>query len=341
MNQFQIKLCEDRSLWEDFLQNQERTPFLQSWNSGVHYELEGNHIFRLGIYKDNVPRGICLVIKIQAKRGNYLYIPYGPILTSPSLALWRILTAYLVRLGKEQKVNFIKISPYIEKNRKLADFLKKLGYLKSQIHVLSEVSRVLNLEGKTESELLGVMRKTTRNLIRRAKKEGVKIIFSKELNAVDSFYRLYEQTGKRHGFVLYPKSFIENQIKAYGPDNQVVVALAQYQSQVISSAVIMFYGKEAAYHHGASSLNFPKIPASYLLQWEAIRLAQKRGFKYYNFWGIYEGENPKHPFLGITHFKKGFGGESRYWMPCHDLPINKKYWINYWVEKIRRIKRGF
>ena len=112
-------------------------------------------------------------------------------------------------------------------------------------------------------------------------------------------------------------------------------------SSLDSSAIIMYYGSMAAYRHGASLNINKKLPTSYLLQWEAICEAKKRGIKYYNFWGIAPENSPKHPFHGITHFKKGFGGYSRELMHCHDLPITNKYYINWFVESIRRIKRGF
>ncbi|GAI33015.1 unnamed protein product, partial [marine sediment metagenome] len=40
-------------------------------------------------------------------------------------------------------------------------------------------------------------------------------------------------------------------------------------------------------------------PASYLLQWEAIKEAKNRGCKLYNFWGIAEIESKKTSLLGF------------------------------------------
>ena len=76
--------------------------------------------------------------------------------------------------------------------------------------------------------------------------------------------------------------------------------------------------------------------------WESIKEAKNRGMKYYNFWGIAPDKARKnHPFYGITHFKKGFGGYKKELLPAQDLPVSVKYWFNWVIETFRSIKRGF
>ena len=109
---------------------------------------------------------------------------------------------------------------------------------------------------------------------------------------------------------------------------------------MLASAIIMYYGHQGAYHHGASIPT--KIPASYLLQWEAIKEAKQRGKKFYNFWGIAPDDAPaSHPFKGITLFKTGFGGQKYELLPCQDLPLSFKYNLTRVIELVRKKKRGF
>ena len=106
----------------------------------------------------------------------------------------------------------------------------------------------------------------------------------------------------------------------------------------------MIYGGETSYHHGASTLKYPKIPASYLLQWTAIRDALRRGDRVYNFWGIAPAQSTgstKHPFAGVTTFKTGFGGELLELVHCMDLPLSKRYYLTWGIEAIRKWRRGF
>ncbi|MCX6765289.1 MAG: peptidoglycan bridge formation glycyltransferase FemA/FemB family protein [Candidatus Nealsonbacteria bacterium] len=102
----------------------------------------------------------------------------------------------------------------------------------------------------------------------------------------------------------------------------------------------------AFYHHGASLSKFNKIPVSYLLQWEAIKEAKKRGCILYNFWGIApeiasesDASKSKHPWAGLSLFKMGFGGYRKDYVKTQDYPITLKYYLNYIIEKIRKIKR--
>jgi len=124
------------------------------------------------------------------------------------------------------------------------------------------------------------------------------------------------------------------------------------KEEIVSAAIIIFWQGIAFYHQGASSPKYPKIPVSYLLQWEAIKEAKKRGCNVYNFWGIAPLENKKpyrnpfgilrgkHPWAGLTLFKTGFGGYKKEYVRTQDLPLSSKYWLNYFVEIVRRTKRG-
>jgi len=91
-------------------------------------------------------------------------------------------------------------------------------------------------------------------------------------------------------------------------------------------------------------LKYPKIPVSYLLQWEAIKEGKKRGCKTYNFWGIApesELEAKKdHPWKGLSLFKKGFGGYKKEYVKTQDFPLSWKYWPIYLFEEIRKRKRN-
>jgi lipid II:glycine glycyltransferase (peptidoglycan interpeptide bridge formation enzyme) len=286
-----------------------------------------------------------LVTKVEAKRGTFLYLPYGPMVSDPSdLESLKAFFHELRNKAREEKASFIRVSPYWQENEQNKKLLESLGFRSAPIHMLAETLWLLDLEGKPEETILMEMEKKHRNLVRRAEKDGVVIKASKDSEAVERFINLHWETMSRHHFTPYPKSYFRQQVELFSPADQVVVFEAYLGETLLASAIIMYYGKAGAYHHGASSSNpeHRKIPASYLLQWEAIREAKKRGLSHYNFWGIApQGADQKHPFYGITHFKTGFGGRQMDLVPCHDLVISPKYYVNWSVEKFRKWKRGF
>jgi peptidoglycan pentaglycine glycine transferase (the first glycine) len=294
-----------------------------------------------------------LVTKIEARRGTFFFLPYGPILIEG--ARDEDIQSFfddLRVMAKSEGAAFIRVSPYWEDTQDNRALLKKLGFKKAPIHMLAETLWILDLD-KKEEELLQGMEKKHRNLVRRAAKDGVEIKKTIDQEAIDRFWELYSETAKRHSFTPYPKNLLQGQLEIFSKGDQVLMLEAHYEGQVLASAMIMYYGDGAAYHHGASSSNpeFRKIPASYLLQWEAIKEAKERGAKQYNFWGVApysldeSGKrvyaNPKHPFCGITHFKTGFGGRRHDIVPCHDLVLNPKYYLNWAIESARKWKRGF
>ena len=194
--------------------------------------------------------------------------------------------------------------------------------------------------------MLKNMRKNTRNLIRRAEKEGVTIERSEDpLNDLSTFITLHEETRKRHSFTPYTNAFFEAQVRHFAPRNECTLYKALYNGEAIAASIHMHAFGETSYHHGASTHKFNKIPASYLLQWTAIQDALKRGDHIYSFWGIAppaEVESAaKHPFAGVTTFKRGFGGQLLHLIHCMDVPVTKKYWLTRGFETVRKWRRGF
>jgi lipid II:glycine glycyltransferase (peptidoglycan interpeptide bridge formation enzyme) len=243
------------------------------------------------------------------------------------------LVQYLTEQGKCEKIDFIRICPFIANNQENQQLFTALGFKISPLQTIAENLWILNLEPSEEVIWQG-LRKTMRNLIRRAERENVII---RPENNVENFIKLHKYTVAKHHFAPYPDQLFREQFGAFKDDQQAMVWTAFHENQPLASAIVMYYGNTASYHHGASITS--KIPAPYLLQWQAIKEAKNRGCKYYNFWGIYPDNNPK--LAGVSQFKRGFGGYQKDLLPGQDLPLSWKYNLNCLVEKYRRRKRGY
>lgn len=340
-----IEEIQDKKEWEDFLSACEEKTFLQSWSWGEFNKLMGNSIWRFGIYKE--PRGLIattLVIKISAKRGTFLFLPHGPVLKKQREEskehVFEILLEKIKEIAKNENTIFIRVAPIWEESGENIKIFNDFGFKEAQIHIHPELTWELNLE-KPEEEILKDMRKTTRYLIRQASKNSdIEITQTKNLEDVKIFNELYQETVDRHHFIPFSLDYLKNEFLAFSPDNQISIFLGKYKGEVISSAMIIFWQNMAFYHQGASSLKYSRIPVSYLLQWEVIKEAQKRGCKIYNFWGIAPTDNPHHPWRGLTLFKTGFGGYEKEYIKTKDLPLSKRYWLTFLFEKLRRKKRN-
>ncbi len=343
------------SEWDSFLSAQTYRPFLQSFTMGLVYKDIGQEPVRLIVKNRDQVQAICFGHIVNARRGKHLSVPYGPVLAEhlsaeEKNAVLTELFAALKAEGKKYGCAFVRMSPFWPADHDFS--VPKTVH--SPLHLLAEHVWYLSLKGPSEEELLAVMRKTTRNLIRRAEKDGVTVEESPDpVRDLHHFIRLHDETRKRHGFTPYTNAFFESQVRRFAERKEVSLYLAKFQGEVIATSIHMHAFGETSYHHGASSSAYSKIPSSYLLQWTAIRDALKRGDHLYNFWGIAplptEAENSnvqipnskKHPFAGVTLFKTGFGGQMLPLVHCMDIPLTSKYWFTYAFEMVRKWRRGF
>lgn len=337
-----IKEITEMEEWEKFLLSQEYAVFVQSWNYGLFYKSMGEKFWVFGIYENNLLIGGSLVLTVSAKRGNFLYLPYGPILDYSRPELLKEFTSFLINFAKKQKIDFIRMSPFLDDSRDNQKLFRKLKYRSAPMHILAETTWILNLKNKKEEDLFIEMEKNHRNLIRKCLKENIKVECLDTEEAISNFNKLHDETAKRHNFHRFSKDYIKKEFKAMHNGDAKIFNAYLPDGRLDSSAIIFYYGNTAVYRHGASLLQDKKIPTSYLIQWEAIKFAIEKKMIWYNFWGIAPTDSSKkHPFWGITHFKKGFGGQQKQLLHCQDLPITKKYWLNWLVETIRKFKRGF
>ncbi|MCD6550394.1 peptidoglycan bridge formation glycyltransferase FemA/FemB family protein [bacterium] len=334
----------NRYIWEKFLESVEEKTFLQSWYWGEFQKRMGNEIWRVGIYRNKEELiAISLVIKIKAKRGTFLFLPHGPVVFKKEdlEAVLGFLVKELKIIAQDQKCSFIRVSPICERNAKNIKIFEQVGFREAPIHMHPEVTWELDIS-PSEEELLAQMRKTTRYLIRQGlKNQEIQIYQSHKLEDIDIFYNIHQEVVKRQKFIPFSLDYLKKEFEIFSQDNQISIFLGKYRNEILASAIIVYWQGIGFYHHGATSLKYPKVPISYLLQWEAIREAKKRGCGLYNFWGIApDGSSKKHPWWGLTLFKKGFGGYKKEYVKTQDLVLNPRYWFNWIIEKIRKKKRG-
>ncbi|HEC65647.1 MAG TPA: peptidoglycan bridge formation glycyltransferase FemA/FemB family protein, partial [bacterium] len=331
----------DKNIWNTFLtESNYPSTFLQSWNWGEFQKKLGSRVWRTGISAGEKLIGIASIIEVKAKRGKMLHVRHGPVIDYSNETLLKEITDYLKELAKQNDAWYIRISSLIKENSQEEESLKALGYRDSQMHdVDAEVTWVLDLN-QSEDEILKGMRKNTRNLIRRAKKDGVEIIKSKNIDDVENhFWPIFKDTIKRQKWVAYDLDYIKKEFETLIKDDQTQLFLAKYKGKYIAASLFTYFNKQVIYHHSGSLTEFRKVPASYLVQWESILEAKNRGMTKYNFWGIApmnkNGElNKKHPWSGLSFFKMGFGGRVEKWMHAKDLPVSKKYWLTNLFERI-------
>ncbi len=333
----EFKIINNEKIWNQFLIQVNNRAFFQDFLWRDIYIKSQIACWSLGIYDQNRLVGLALVHLVRAKRGTFLHLRHGPVVEMKYLNhpyFWQQFLDFIKKEFAKYRMWWIRVSPYVPVNKETEKILTQIGFQPAPIHALdAEVCWVLDIT-PPEEKLLNNMRKTTRYLVKKARGLGIEI---KEVADFQLFAKLYKETAARQKFVIHKN--IEAEWATFYKAKRAHMLIAQYEKQILASGIFVRFADQMIYRHGASIKS--QIPASYLLQWEAIRYAKKLGIKEYNFWGIAPVAKPNHPWAGITLFKKGFGGKMQEYLHASDLAFSSFYALSYIIEWVRKVSRGY
>lgn len=339
MDKFTVKIINNKNVWEKFNLSFPNPSYFQSWYWGEVQKATGIETQRLGFFAGKKLFGIAQVFDIKARRGHFLYVRQGPVLSDWNKKKTSFVLDELKNHALEKNASFIRLSPLLPLGSFDSLGFKNFGLRFSPTHNLDAENRwVLDL-APNEDELLQAMRKTSRYLIKHAQNEDIKVTVSEDEKDLEKFLSIYADTAKSKHFV--PHSQLKEEFAIFSKEKKAKLYLAIRKKEILAGALIVYYGNEAIYRHGATTNIGRKTSASYIIQWEAIKEAKKQGLKQYNFWGIAPTDNPKHPWQGLSLFKKGFGGRQMDFLHAMDLPIKLSYWITFVIDYLTMVKKGY
>ena len=340
-----IKEITDKNEWEQFLEKCSQKSFLNSWNWGEFQIARGFKIWRLAIEDNSVLQATALIVKIKARRGTYLLIQHGPVIESLDVGikskLFKLFIEELTKIGKNEGAIFVRMNPLWKRSQENNQLLKDIGLRVSPMHANAYDATWKLDVSLPEEDLLKNMRKTTRYLIRQAEKNPeIKIEKSEDIKDLAVYQELNRQVALRQKFVPFSDNYIKDEFEIFGKDGQSLLFFGKYKEEIVAGALIIFWQGTGYYHQAASLPKYAKLSIPYLLQWEAIKEAKKRGCSLYDFWGYVDPKiNPHHPWAGPTLFKMGYGGEAYEYVHTQDYILSPKYWLTYIFEQLRKINR--
>jgi lipid II:glycine glycyltransferase (peptidoglycan interpeptide bridge formation enzyme) len=210
-------------------------------------------------------------------------------------------------LAKKHGALFVKLEPELERGgpEKIDGTIQENGFHTDKWSLVPTKTIQIDLQ-KSEGELLKSLEKDTRYSIRLAQKNGITV---KQTDDLPLFQELYRQTGKRQGFWIAEKE-LQFLWQVFYPQKAATILTAFHNNEPLAAVLLLFYDKTSYYYHAASLHKERKLMAPYLLVWESIRLAKKRGCTLFDFEGIYDPRIPSTKrWQGFSHFKRGFGGK--------------------------------
>ncbi|HEY5714681.1 MAG TPA: peptidoglycan bridge formation glycyltransferase FemA/FemB family protein [Candidatus Gracilibacteria bacterium] len=312
--------------------------FLQSAKFGAWRESLGEQILYKGFFEGKTLKATALIQGITSRFKTYLHCPHGPLIAPWDLTLWEYFLHQYKDLGDERKVDLIRISPLlIIDNQEIYPTFGTIGFVPAATHLVNpEHTLVLDIT-QSEETILAQMRKSTRYEVNRIEKSGITVDQGNSPNDLDIFWKLHAETVSRQKFVPFPLSNTKKELKAFGDD--CLIFNSKIEDKYYSSAIILFDKRAAYYHQGASK--HCKLPCSHATIWSAIKEAKARGCTEFNFWGVVDDQAKKHPWYGLSKFKRGFGGEERKYLHVQDFQYTLKGKLNRSIETFRKWKRGY
>jgi len=338
---YKIEAINDWQIWNKFLENLDYNTFLHSKGWFEFNKEYGHQIWKYGIYQNNKLVSVSLVIKIKAKRGSFLFIPHGPWILenfTENMKRWR---DFLIKKCKQENCSFFRISPILLQNQEAEKLFIELGFMQSPTHMHAELTTVVDIS-KENKEILAAMRKTTRQMIKKAEKMHLnkEITVNYPTEITEEMHKVYQITSKRGQFVPFTKNYLQKEYEAFNKNSGAKLITINYKGEMLSWGMFIFDRDRAFYHQGANILH-KKVPASYYSHWLGMQEAKSRGVKSYDFWGVSPVDSVSHPWAKISLFKRGFGGNDVALCHAKDYLVTLNYWLTWLIETFRAKKRGF
>ncbi|MBO5414919.1 MAG: peptidoglycan bridge formation glycyltransferase FemA/FemB family protein [Bacilli bacterium] len=184
-----------------------------------------------------------LVSRIKRFGKKEYYSPRGYLIDFSNKELVDFFTINLKKYIKENKGYVLRIDPYVINkerdidgnivedgidNTEVVSNLKKLGFKQVSIPDMEQVGWMfsLDLENKTEEQILKEMKPNTRNTIRKAEKIGI-TIRELEYEELDKFQDIMVETGERKNFSIRKLSYYQDMYKLLHDKKQIKYVITE------------------------------------------------------------------------------------------------------------------
>jgi lipid II:glycine glycyltransferase (peptidoglycan interpeptide bridge formation enzyme) len=298
----------EEAAWDDLVQATGRAHILQTKGWAQAKELTGWHARRFVLEG----AGLAQVLERRLPFGIVLaYCARGPLVPDADLpaaisALRRALTRCAALL----------CDPEVPPSGELVDRLAAEADTRPA-PVYVQPGRTLILDPSREpDELLGAMRKKTRQYIHKAERAGVA---SAETDDLPRFHRLLRIVGERDGFAVRSLAYFE-QLRA-GLGDRLHTLIATVAGDDVGALMLARMGDRAWELYGGWSGTHAEDRPFYLLKWRAILRMRQLGVRRYDMYGLTERGSEDDPLHGVEQFKLGFGGEIASFIGALETPV--------------------
>jgi len=320
---------------EDYkpLELYQQTQFTQAWFYGEWQKFLGRKIRRFALRRGDKTLAYLQVMPHSLPLGKqYLYVPFGPVFADkPTDSALTALAKLLKQAYAGQNIVFVRLDP--DGNFKLENTQAKF-WQKAPAFIAKEASfrprgeMVVKLT--SNDEIFAKFDKNTRYSARYGSKKGVSTQTRTDLlGGLDDFYRLLKYTAELQNFAIFNKDYYRNLLSVCTQENNAYLVEAIKDGHVISSKLIIIYGKVAHSLLSGTDEQGRKLRVPSLVQWEAMKEAVERGCTRYSIGGASSSESDYPSIKKVTKYKQGFGGHVIVHNDIYDIVLDKPSYLGY------------
>ena len=239
--------------FDNFSKNHALLTFHQKEYWGKLKEENGWHYEMLGLEDNKKIVAATLLLNKSLPFGlKMFYAPRGYLIDFNDKKLLKEFTNEIKEYVKNKNGTFIKIDPYIIykqrdingdivkdgiDNSKTVDLLKQLGYKHYGFNI--DMSKELqprwmfrlNLDNKTEDDLMKNMIKQTRKNVKKTLKLGL-TLEQIGIEGLPEYKKITQHTGSRRGFIDRPLSYYENMFKHLKDNIKIVLCYLEPKKSI-------------------------------------------------------------------------------------------------------------
>lgn len=270
-----------------------------------------------------------VAMTIHAKRapgfGFVWYLPKGPCVADVDAL--RPLVEHLRHAARREGVLFVRMEPEIRESAESVAALESMGLVRTA-PVQPHSSTVIFALPESADDLLAAYPSKTRNMVRRAIREGVEVERAADRDQTyEQMWTLWEGVVRDQGLGVRGKEYFVESWRTLVRAGVAQPVVARVDGEMVAWALVTVLGTVAAYKEGASVRDRPVPGVSQLVQYEGMRWAIERGARVYDLVGTPHSsklEDRDDLRYGLGVFKRGFSKEVTDWVGAWDLVLRPR-----------------
>lgn len=314
-------------------------PIWQSieWNKMIKKAWSEERGWFVGVFEEQSLLWCCILEKRSLWLSFYGLFSLGWPIVAPvcdTESVMASLTAAIETFRQDRSIVFVQLEPMIE--LPFPPWYSARTYK----NFVTRRTAIVDLT-KTEEEILLLMKPKWRYNIRLAERHGVAVTNAPiDEEHIDLFLDLLGETTERDRFAVNSRTFYDSFFSYIREENRWVLLFAKKDDVIVAAGAFCFFQKTALYYYGAtpSDNEIRKLMGAYLLQWEAIREAKKRGCEQFDFLGIMGQRWEDKHLSGVTEFKLKLASNSIQWPATKTMifaPI--LFWLLRSLKTIKKV----